>query len=148
MAEERRGAGLVITKSDGQQITGELIAVKKNSLLLLGSKTAADTSVDIGDVLVIVIKKKPKPLLGAGIFAVAGGGLGALIGHNAYELDENNYRTLILMGIGAGVGAIIGMILGYAIAPDKIIQIADKSDAEMAKILQTLRSKARITNFQ
>jgi hypothetical protein len=33
-AEEKRGATLIIQKKDGQQVKGELIAVKENSLLL------------------------------------------------------------------------------------------------------------------
>ncbi len=32
---KKRGAKIVVTKLDGQQIKGELIAVKPNSLLLL-----------------------------------------------------------------------------------------------------------------
>ena len=32
-AKERRGAKLIVTKKDGQQIRGELITVKPNSLL-------------------------------------------------------------------------------------------------------------------
>ena len=34
-AKERKGADLIIQKVDGQQVRGELIAVKQTSLLLL-----------------------------------------------------------------------------------------------------------------
>lgn len=54
-AKARRGANLLIQKTDGQQVGGELIAVKQNSLLLKDSKSGADVSVDIGDVKVITI---------------------------------------------------------------------------------------------
>jgi len=33
---KKQGAELLIQKKDGQQIKGELIAVKKNSILLMG----------------------------------------------------------------------------------------------------------------
>jgi hypothetical protein len=62
MAKERRGAELMITKTDGQQIAGELIAVKPSSLLLLNPKTGADVSIEIGDIAVIKIMKKSKAL--------------------------------------------------------------------------------------
>ena len=37
-AQEKKGAKLVVTKNDGQQVTGELITVKKDSLLLLDAE--------------------------------------------------------------------------------------------------------------
>jgi len=48
----------------GQQIEGELITVKPNSLLLLDTE-GKDVSIDIGDIKVIRIVKKSKALLGA-----------------------------------------------------------------------------------
>ena len=45
-AKERRGAKLIITKKDGQQIEGELITVKPNSLLLLNTE-GKDVPVDL-----------------------------------------------------------------------------------------------------
>jgi hypothetical protein len=49
-AKERKGADLIIQKKEGQQVRGELIAVKENSLLLLERESGADMPVDIGDV--------------------------------------------------------------------------------------------------
>jgi len=48
-AKERRGAKLIITKTDGQQIKGELITVKPKSLLLLNTD-GKDVSVGIADI--------------------------------------------------------------------------------------------------
>ncbi len=48
-AKERKGADLIIQKIDGQQVRGEFIAVKENSLLLLDRDTGADVTVDIED---------------------------------------------------------------------------------------------------
>ena len=78
-AKERRGATLIITKKDGQQIKGELITVKPNSLLLLDTE-GKDVSVDIADIKVIRIVKKSKVLQGLGFGLLIGAGLGALNG--------------------------------------------------------------------
>ena len=43
-AKEKRGADLIIQKKDGQHVRGELIAVKKNSLLLLDRESGADVT--------------------------------------------------------------------------------------------------------
>nr|NIM58563.1 hypothetical protein [Candidatus Aminicenantes bacterium] len=54
---KKRGAKILVTKKDGQQIQGELITVKPNSLLLLDTE-GKDVSVDIADIKVIKIVKK------------------------------------------------------------------------------------------
>lgn len=58
MAKEKKGAKLKVEKNDYQQVTGELITVKKGSLLLLDLETEADFLVDIKDVKAITIMKK------------------------------------------------------------------------------------------
>ena len=68
IAKERRGAELVVQKTDGQQVKGELITVKKDSLLLKDAGFGADVSLDVSDIKTIKIVRKSK------------GGLGALIG--------------------------------------------------------------------
>ena len=62
MAKERKGATLRIQKKDGQQVNGELIAVKKNSLLLLDAETSSDITIQITDVKAITIRKKSRML--------------------------------------------------------------------------------------
>ena len=76
-AKERKGADLIVQKTDGAKVRGELIAVKENSLLLKERDTGADVSVDIGDVEVIRIVKKQKILKGAGWGVLSGGVVGA-----------------------------------------------------------------------
>ena len=53
---EKKGVELIVKKKDGQQVRGELIAVKKSSLLLKESEKGADKSVDITDISVIEIR--------------------------------------------------------------------------------------------
>ncbi|TET74596.1 MAG: hypothetical protein E3J56_02085 [Candidatus Aminicenantes bacterium] len=76
-AKEKRGAKLSIFKKDGQKIKGELIAVKKDSLLLLESESGADVSVYVKDIIEIrTVKKAPvkKGLIYGLIIGVIRGG--------------------------------------------------------------------------
>jgi len=161
-ANERRGAELVIQKIDGQQLKGELIAVKKDSLLLKESKSGVDVSVDVKDIRVITIKKKSKALLGAGLGLLAGIGLGAVYG-NAKEPEGTDspgaYKYYGAI-VGAPLGLLLGLAIGGAIGGDEKLeiglyeqkkvngksQLVRKYDLEEA--LKKLRSLARVPNFQ
>lgn len=165
-AKERRGADLLILKTDGQVIRGELIAVKQNSLLLKDSKSRADMSVDIKDIKVITIKKKSKTLLGAGIGFLTGAVLGNILAEGwKHPLDEFFEGTAIFGSIGAlivGISAAgsgadeiieIEKLLGRREGEFKIVNgkrqlvIKERKDV-LDKILNKLRSKARIRDFQ
>ena len=140
--KEKRGAELVITKKDSQKVKGELIAVKENSLLLLDSKSGADVSIDIADIRIIRIVNKSKAVRGI----LIGGGAGALWGYLAWK--EGGYEPTLLGIIGA-MGAAIGLLLEIIHKEkDRLFQIKGKSRLEIIVILQELRSKARVTNFQ
>ncbi|GAH61129.1 unnamed protein product, partial [marine sediment metagenome] len=124
-AKERRGAKLIITKKDGQQIKGELITVKPNSLLLLNTE-GKDVSVDIADINVIRIVKKSMYRMGMGmvIGGLTAAGIGALIGFS--KGDDPNLAIqwgltaegkalvygLLVGGLGIFLGGIIGVIAG------------------------------------
>ena len=134
-AKERRGAKLIVTKKDGQQIRGELITVKPNSLLLL-SITGRDVSVDIADIKVIKIVKKSKALLGPCI--------GLLAGIVAAKIG----KYLIFAVIYPSTGMITGGLWGGYIGKDKTIQIEGMSDLEIKEALDKLRKKARIRDYK
>jgi len=134
-AKERRGAKLTVTKKDGQQIEGELITVKPNSLLLL-SITGRDVSVDIADIKVIKIVKKSKALLGAGI--------GLLAGIVAVKIG----KWIIFALIYPSIGMITGGLWGGYIGRDKTIQIEGMTDLEIKEALDKLRKKARIRDYR
>lgn len=72
-AKEKKGADLIIQKTNGIQVRGELIAVKLNSLILRDRESGAGVSVDIRNIRVLKIKKKSKTLLGAGVGLIVGG---------------------------------------------------------------------------
>ena len=147
-AKERRGAKLIVTKKDGQQVRGELITVKPNSLLLLNTE-GKDVSVDIADIKVIRIRKKS----GAGIGFLLGGGVGAFFGLAAYRkptggiggIDLGPWLTALGCGI---VGGLIGLVIGIYAGTDKTIQIEGMTDSEIQEALDKLRKKARIRDYK
>lgn len=143
-ARERRGARLSITKKDGQQIQGELITVKPNSLFLLYT-TGKDVSVGITDIQAIRILKKSKVLLGAGLGLLMGAGIGAL-----WASSLPSQPKWPVGNLGAGVtflvvtvsGPIIGGILGAVAGTDKTIQIEGKSPRWIEFYLEKLSKKS------
>jgi hypothetical protein len=78
-----------------------------------------------------------------------GAGIGALIGSlmhksNTFDVWSSELGALA----GAGAGAIIGMIIESFISSDKTIQFEGKSEVETREILEDLRKKARVPDFQ
>lgn len=140
-------------KSD-QQVGGELIAVKENSLLLLESESGIDASVKIGDINVIKIVKRSKAIAGAGIGLLTGSGIGALapLGLNIgfkvrpsrSQLNLSLKYALILGAVGGTVGTIFGLSRGK----NESIQIEGRPDLEIKEALKKLRSKARIPDLK
>ena len=153
-AKERRGAILLITKLDGQQIKGELITVKPNSLLLLNTE-GKDVSVGIADIKTIRIVKKSKFLKNLGIGLLIGAGGGAIYGFAFGELTDVLGVTLSAWDNALGHGIIFGFygLIGGAIASaivgkDKTIQIEGMSDSEIQETMDKLRKKARIRKYK
>jgi gas vesicle protein len=155
-AKERRGATLIIQGKDSQQIKGELITVKPNSLLLLDTE-GKDVSVDINDIKFVTIVKKSKFWKGAGTGALIGGGAALFLYLVSTPRSSGSSRffgegfrtfvTLVAVILGGGVGGLIGGIIGAA-TTDETIQIEGKADLEIKEILEKLRKKARIRDYK
>ena len=157
-AKEKRGAKLIITKIDGQQIRGELITVKKDSLLLLDTE-GKDVSVDIADIMVIRILRKSKVWTGVGYGLLIGGGVGALLGFagggGTYAgmmwgtYQNTSGEEALIYGIAFGfVGLFLGGIAGAAAGKDKTIQIEGNYPKTIEFHLEKLRKKARIPDYK
>lgn len=152
-ARERRGIKVVIQKKDGLVVEGELIAVKKKSILIQNSQTRFDETIKIMDVKLITVEKKAKILRNSAlglITGAAGGVLGNVGIHELFQLPyswgfkESAKRMAIISGVG---GMIAGGILGIIAGIDKAIRIEGKSEAEIEEIMGTLRKKARIPDY-
>jgi len=149
--EKKRGS-IVLTKKDGQQIEGELVIVKPNSLLLLDTE-GKDVSVDIADIKVIRIGKKSKAGLGARIGSAAGtlGGIIFVAIIDAALGEEESipfYGYCIFGGIGLCVGALVGGIIGAVVGTDETIHFEGMTDSEIKEALDKLRKKARIRDYK
>ncbi len=151
-AKERRGVKVIITK-DSQQIEGELIAVKQNSLLLL-NKEGKDESIDIADIKVIRVINKSKVLSGAGTGLLIGGSTGALIGFLSGDDTSGWVRfsaadKALIYGVGLGsIGLLIGAVGGAFAGTDKTFLIEGKNPASIKSILNYLRKKARVRDYK
>ncbi len=161
-AKERRGAKLTITKKDGQQIEGELITVKPNSLLLLDTE-GKDVSVGIADIKAIRIVKKSKAGKGA-LYGLLTGGISGILLVPAFKelagedfildsLIENIEEvtgsfTIAFALIGGAAGLLIGALVGANAGKDKIIQIEGMTDSEIQETLDKLRKKARVRDYR
>mgnify|MGYP001596687702 CR=1 FL=1 len=138
-AGERRGANLVITLKDGQQVKGELIAVKPNSLLLL-SLTRKDESVNTVDIKSIKIVRKSRAGAGFVLGLLSGVLVGAQWAHSGPdpgEAGENIYGPVLF----GALGALIGIGVGAAVSSDKTIQFEGKSESDRAMALDDLRDR-------
>ncbi len=152
-AKERRGSKLIITKKDGKLFEGELITVKPTSLLLLNKK-GKDESIDIADIKVIRVINRSKVLSGAGTGLLIGGSTGALIGFLSGESSSgfiglSAADKALIYGLGLGsIGLLIGGVGGAFAGTDKTFLIEGKNPASIKSILNYLRKKARIRDYE
>jgi small nuclear ribonucleoprotein (snRNP)-like protein len=160
-AKERQGAQLVITKTDGTEIKGELIGIKQDSTLILESSSRIGASIDISDIKVIKIVKGSNTgagvLLGLFVGGAAGAGIGYGIGHNKPEQNPvgNFVRPLsgaigTLSGgvIGLFAGGLLGGVIGSSIHDYETFRIEGKSQEQVKAFLEKLRKEARFPEYQ
>jgi len=153
ISREKQGAQVIIHKTSGQIQKGELIAVVQSSLLIKESLSGADASINIDEIKMITMTKKPKLLMGAIIGTLAGGASGILVGVllSFFKKGEEDFsweygRTGGKIGLAAG--AVGGGILGSKAGQDITIKIEGKPQETKERYLEILRSEARIQNYQ
>jgi outer membrane lipoprotein SlyB len=132
---------------------------------LLDSESAADVSVEVGEIRLLEIVKESKVWEGVGLGLLSGAVIGVLAGYLSGDdppimvrgfgppmtgaplltADEKALAGGIVCGIAGGA---LGGIGGTIVGADKTIQMERKSDVEIKEILQELRKKARVRNFQ
>ncbi len=152
---KKQGANLIIQKINGQQVSGELITAKQDSLLLLDTE-GKDVSIDIADIKVIRIVKKSQFWVGATFGSLTGGGIGAIVGALIEKPAPIILSSLaaekktILGGIFFGfiIGAVGGGLIGASEGTDKTIQLIGMTDSEIQEVLDKLRKKARIRDYK
>ena len=148
-AGERRGATIVVNKKDGSQEKGELIAVKQNSIVLLGSSSGTDVSIDVPDIKTIGILKKSNTGAGFGYGFLIGGAAGVGIGlFSPLVWTATRVSYVLIFGGGLGLaGGLVGLMISASSGGEQTIQIEGKSEPEVQNALRALKSKARIPDF-
>ncbi|MFC2168087.1 hypothetical protein ACFLRW_03810 [Acidobacteriota bacterium] len=148
----RKGVKLVIQTTDGQEVVGELVTVKSDSLLILNAETEADTTVNLNDIDVITVDNKSLAFeLGMGGFLLAGAARLSL--HSAVEKDSANtegateHQVQEVFFIGAAGGA-VGVIAGLLAGMNKTIHIQGESEADIQNAMEKLSKKARVKGIQ
>jgi len=152
-AKERRGAKLIVTKKNGYETEGELITVKKDSLLILTKWTGRDESIDIADIRIITIVKKStvKAFRGAVLGAAICIGGCVLIGAVGGEPPVGSSGLVfgLMNGIRfSPIAILLGGFIGGTAVPDKTIHFKGMSDSEIRAALDKLRKKARIRDYK
>ena len=152
-AKEKQGAQLVITKTDGTEIKGELIVVKENLLLLMDSLSGGDVSTDIREVVKIGIINESRFKNGLLYGLLFGGSVGAIIGFGSYKKGDWFFssRAEAAAGIAlffGGAGVVIGGISGLAKEKYETIQIQGSPSEKLAPIREKLRKKARFPDYK
>lgn len=154
-AREKRGANVVITMTDGRYVSGELIAVKPDSLLVLNFH-GADESVELAGIRRVRIDKKSKSRAGAVTGAVAGtliSGILAAITPTTSWLTGHTHMSasgvILVAATGGAAGGLVGLGIGALSSSDKTLQFEGKFASEnRAQALAYLRRHARIRDYR
>jgi len=140
LAREKRGADLVVTKLDGSQVSGELIAVKRDSLLLLGLD-GKDESVGVADIAIIRIVRRSKAWQGLLYGFVPGAVGGAIWGSlNTYMGVLGGIIGGLVVGAASGL---VGFAAGAGAGLDSEISLTGLHESAVSKILAKLNRQAR-----
>ncbi len=147
-AKDKRGAELIVSRKVGYSASGELIAVKLDSLLLLGP-TGKDVSIAIDEIGAVSIVKKSKAtkgfLTGLLIGGVAGGVAGAAVNAGSEYKGMNVVYGVLIFGT---VGGFIGGLSGAAGGREEKIDFQGLAEPQLKKALDRLRGMARMSNAQ
>jgi hypothetical protein len=143
-AKQGRGTTLLVTKLDGTQVAGELIAVRPDALVLLIS-SGADVSVgsaEIASVRIVRPSKIGKAALWGGLGGVlVGGALGVLVGG---EEDFTAGQVAVILGVAFGLaGGLGGLGIGTLMSVDTVVPFVQGPDEIVRARLEKLRPYSR-----
>ncbi|MBE3112562.1 MAG: hypothetical protein IMZ46_18975, partial [Acidobacteria bacterium] len=142
-AKEKRGATLIVTRLDGSQVAGELIAVKSDSLLLLSY--GRDESIDLAGIKSVKIVRKSRAGLFAGIGGAAGATAGAFVGLYTGGGDDESGPASIRGGVVYGaLGALVGLLADSMVNSDTHFTVAGKTPEAVAGFWDKLQAYSRM----
>jgi hypothetical protein len=153
-AQEKQGAQVMITKTDGTVIYGEFIGVKQDSTLLIKSPSVPGGSIDVSDVKNIKIVKHANAGKGFVLGLLAGAPIGAIIGYSIGSSGSTwsglGGRIGIPVGglIGGLAGGLLGLTMGSSPRNYETFQIEGQSQEQIKAVLEKLRTQARFPEYQ
>ncbi len=152
-AKERRGADTIVATTNAREVRGELIAVRKDSLVLLTSNANIDEPISVSKIRSIKIAKKSNALNGAIVGLLVGGGVGALLGSEIGKyrgglLDVSTAATIGGGLLGGLVGGGGGLLIGSHIKEWETYDMEGKSPESIQATMDRLRPKARVPDFR
>jgi hypothetical protein len=153
-AKERQGSLLRIVRNDGTTVTGELIAVRGNSLLLVEEHSAEGMSISFTEIRNLDIVRETQAVGGAVIGLLGGTLLGACVGYLVTPSSPSswlfpaNFGKAIAAGRGAGIGSLAGLAFGTIIGASRPthIRLIEEGHLRMTEteVLRKLRSLAKV----
>ncbi len=149
-AQEKKGAGLIITCRDGTQVSGELIAVKPHALLLL-SPVGKDESVDVSAISAVTIARRSKAGTGFLMGFLVGGIAGGIVANNLNKGDSPGERgTAAFFGVllFGSLAGLVGLGIGAASGSDQTIPFDGSAGPGTLAALKKLRGMARLRSAE
>jgi hypothetical protein len=140
-AKERRGARIIVTRLDGSQAEGELIAVKPDSLLLLNA-AGQDESAALAEIKTVRIVRRSRALPLALIGFMTGAAEGAFAASRDSE-DRETKVTVFWAGIIGGAQALLGTGIGIGLGADAILRFAGETGEVVGRYLDRLKGYSR-----
>lgn len=150
--EQKKGSTVIITLRDGRQASGELIAVKPKSILIL-DPAGKDASFDLTEIAVVKVFRRSKAGKGAltGFLIGAGAGItaGLLSGGSGEDSDFlGGMAGMFLGGIGGVVGLVGGLLAGGSAGGELDIRFEGATELSQRTDLQKLTKYARYKEFR
>ena len=157
--KQKKGAWIFVTKVSGKQVSGELLVVKEDSILITYNSSGQWEKVELNEILKVRIIKRSKSLLGIGIGVVAGALLGGVLGYadgnDQYDPNRSMFQLVRTASekaqwgaIGGGLlGGMIGGIVGLIMGIDEKFNLTGEKLIEKKKFLKYLRKYAYDKNY-
>jgi hypothetical protein len=147
-AQSGKGASVVVTMRNREQVSGELIAVKGSSFLLL-DRSGSDRSLDLAEVVSVRVVRRSKAgvgaLLGLGI-GLGAGAAAASEGYSNADPCESAFARAGVVALGGLVGIVIGAVTGGSAGRDLAVVIPETDGPARTAALSRLRKYARSKN--
>ncbi len=149
---QKKGATVIMTLRDGRQASGELIAVKPKSILIL-DPMGKDASFDLTEIAVVKVFRRSKAGKGALTGFLIGAGVGITAGIlSAGSGEDSDFQggmaAMFLGGIGGVVGLVGGLMAGSSAGGELDIRFEGATELSQRTDLQKLTKYARYKEFQ